>query len=479
LRTAERETKGIDWVSDDERRGRPRRLFWPWTAANLSLFPVATGVFVVGLGLSYWEAVLAIVIGLAISYPLVGVTALAGVRGGAPTMTLSRAAFGFHGNKIPTGLSFLSTVGWEIISVALGALAARTVLRRLDLGVSESVLLVASFAVISIVTVVVCVYGYDLLMRVQKALALTGAALSIMYFAIIVPKLDLSFDAAPAGTAPLLAGIVFVAAGGGLSWANSGADYSRYLPVDSSPRGIVGWTTFAGILTPLVLMLSGVLLTAGDPQLAAAVAGDPFGALATLLPTWFLIPFTVSVICSCIAGAVMNLYSSGLILLALGLKARREIAVGIDGGLMILGGVYLIFFAPNFFDPFMSFLTLFAVPSAAWTAIFVTDMLLHRRNGYLKDDLYTPQGVYGRFNVAAVPALIVSALLGWGLVTSRDPNIDAILGYWLPDSVEHGSFGASNVGVVLTFVIAGLLYATLSAFNRTRMSSARGSSNFA
>jgi purine-cytosine permease-like protein len=204
-------------------------------------------------------------------------------------------------------------------------------------------------------------------------------------------------------------------------------------------------------------MLSGVLLSAGDPQLASAVAKDPFGALATLLPTWFLIPFTISVILSCIAGAVMNLYSSGLILLALGVPLRREIAVGIDGGLMVLGGVYLIFVAPTFFDPFMSFLTLFAVPSAAWAAIFITDMLLHRRDGYAKDELYSRRGV----KPPAVLALIFSALAGWGLVSSRDPYIDSLLGYWLPDSAKHGSFAASNIGVFLTFVIAGLLYAGL------------------
>jgi NCS1 family nucleobase:cation symporter-1 len=460
-KTWQPERKGIDWVAENERHGTPRRLFWPWTAANLSLFPVASGIFVVTLGLSWLEAVIAIVIGLLVSYPLVGLTALAGVRGGAPTMTLSRATFGYHGNKIPTGLSFLSTVGWEIISVALGALAGRTVLRRLDLGLNENILLAVCFAVIALATIVICVYGYDVLMRAQKWLSIIGAVLAAIYFVIIIPRLDFSFETEP-GTVPIVAGIIMVAAGGGLSWANSGADYSRYLPVNSPKRGVVGWTTFAGILTPLILMLSGVLLSAGDPKLASAVARDPFGALAALLPTWFLIPFTLSVILSCVAGAVMNLYSSGLILLTLGVPLRRQAAVAIDGGLMVLGGIYLVFLAPNFFDPFMSFLTLFAVPSAAWVAIFLTDMLLHRRAGYPHEEIYPGRGV----KPAAVLALVCSALTGWGLVSSRDRYIDSLLGYWLPDSAKHGSFAASNIGVFLTFVIAGFLYAVLAKSRR-------------
>ncbi|GAB3882327.1 cytosine permease [Kibdelosporangium lantanae] len=451
-----RERRGIDQITTDERHGTPGQLFWPWTAANLSLFPVTSGIFVVTLGLDWWSAVFAVVVGLAISYPLVGVTAVAGVRGGAPTMTLSRATFGYQGNKIPTALSFLSTVGWEVISVALGALATRTVLGHL--GWAGDGALAVSFAVIAGATIVICVYGYDVLMRVQKWLAIVGAVLAAVYFAIIIPDLDFAAES-PKSTVPVLAGIVMVAAGGGLSWANSGADYSRYLPVTSSRKGVFGWTTFAGILTPLVLMLSGILLSAGDPRLAGTVAKDPFGALATLLPTWFLVPFTISVILSCVAGAVMNLYSSGLILLALGVPLRREFAVGIDGGLMVLGGIYLIFVAPTFFDPFMSFLTLFAVPSAAWTAIFVTDLLLNRRDGYAPEELYPPHA--RAFKPAAVLALVMSALVGWGLVTSRDPYINSLLGYWLPDSARHGSFAASNVGVFLTFLIAAGLYAAL------------------
>lgn len=432
-----RERKGIDWVTQDERHGSPRALFWPWTAANLSLFPVVSGIFVVTLGLSWWAAVVAIVVGLVVSYPLVGLTALAGVRGGAPTMTLSRATFGLQGNKIPTGLSFLSTVGWEIISVALGALAARTALSRL--GLTGNGTLAVSFAVIALATIIICIYGYDVVMRSQKWLAIIGAALAVTYFALVIP--DLHFTAeSPPSTAPIVAGIVLVAAGGGLSWANSGADYSRYLPVTSSRRGIVGWTTFAGVLTPLVLMLSGVALSAGDPDLAARVAKDPFGALAAQLPTWFLVPFTISVILSCVAGAVMNLYSSGLILLALGVPLRREVAVSIDGGLMVLGGIYLIFVAPTFFDPFMAFLKLFAVPSAAWAAIFITDMLLYRRNGYAQEDLYPPRA--RAFQPVAVLTLIVSAVVGWIL-----PN---------------------DIGVFLTFVLAGVLYAAVSWPVRSR-----------
>jgi purine-cytosine permease-like protein len=45
-------------------------------------------------------------------------------------MTLSRAAFGVKGNKIPGFLSYLIFVGWEIVLVSLATLASETVFTR-------------------------------------------------------------------------------------------------------------------------------------------------------------------------------------------------------------------------------------------------------------------------------------------------------------------------------------------------------------
>ena len=51
--------------------------------------------------------------------------ALAGKRGSAPTMVLSRAAFGVRGNALPAGLSYVLLVGWD--RVALGVADGRGV----------------------------------------------------------------------------------------------------------------------------------------------------------------------------------------------------------------------------------------------------------------------------------------------------------------------------------------------------------------
>lgn len=460
-KTFEVERKGIDWITDEERRGTPRRLFWPWFAANASFFTVAYGVFVVGLGLSPWQGALAVVIGLGVSYPVVGVVALAGMRGGAPTMALSRAAFGVYGNRLPTLFVYLSLVGWETISVSIGALATRTVLARIDPALATTPMVALGFALTVVVVIIVGIYGYNLILRVQKYITIAVMVTTAAYFVLIVPTLDFSRPAAGGGLALFVGGVSLVIANG-IGWSSGGGDYSRYLPRTSSPKAVAGWTAVGAGSAPLLLMLFGVLLTAGNPALAAAAAADPVGAFAAALPTWFLYPFLLATMLSVTAGAVFNLYSSGLNLQALGVRLPRWLAVAIDGVIMVVGGIYLVFVTPSFFAPLQAFLIVIGVVTAGWASIFVVDLFLYRGNGYEPEALYDPRGAYGRFNVAGVVSLVVAAGVGWGLVTSQDPNLRHVLGYLLTDAAQAGSAGAANIGVAVAFFVGGLLYAVIS-----------------
>ena len=107
------------------------------------------------------------------------------------------------------------------------------------------------------------------------------------------------------------------------------------------------------------------------------MAGDPIGTLATLLPTWALVPFLLAAILSLVSGAVLGIYSSGLTLLSLGVKLKRPQAAGVDGVLLTLGTIYVVFFADNFINPFQSFLITLGVPLAAWAGIMIADLAQH------------------------------------------------------------------------------------------------------
>ena len=138
-------------------------------------------------------------------------------------------------------------------------------------------------------------------------------------------------------------------------------------------------------------------------------------------------------------------------------------AAGIDGVVMILGTIYLVWIAANFLGPFQAFLITLGVPIAAWCGYFLGDLLLRRRD-YAAADLYDPRGRYGAVNPIAVAALVVGTVLGWGLVTSTARGF-GWQGYLLgPAGLggRTGSWAYANLGVLVALVV-GFIAALLSA----------------
>ncbi|MGN6523197.1 MAG: allantoin permease, partial [Actinomycetes bacterium] len=207
------------------------------------------------------------------------------------------------------------------------------------------------------------------------------------------------------------------------------------------------------------------LLAGTSKDLSDAIQGDPIGALTTLLPTWFLVPFAIVAILGIIGGAVLDIYSSGLTLLTLGLRTARWKAAGIDGVLMILGTIYVVFFAADFIGPFQGFLITLGVPIAAWCGVFLADLAL-RRLPYSDTDLYASEGRYGSANPVAIGLVIVATLLGWGLVTNTLAGWLAWQGYLLGPLGLGGRDGAwayANLGVLVAIVVGFVGYLILGA----------------
>jgi len=464
------EANGINVIGDDQRKGTPRQLFWPWFAANVSVLGLSYGSFTLGFGISFWQAVIAGLVGIVFSFLLCGFVAVAGKRGSAPTMILSRAAFGVRGNWVATAISWVLTVGWETVLTVLATLATATVFTQLGWGGGPTVKIVA-LLVVAVLTVGGGVMGFDLIMRMQTVITIVTAVLTLVFIAFVIPHIDWAkVSAIPSGSAASMIGaLVFLMTGFGLGWVNAAADYSRYLPRHASSRAVIGWTTFGSALAPVVLLVAGLLLAGSSPDLNKAIAADPIGALASVLPTWYLVPFVIVAVLGLVGGCVLNIYSSGLALLAAGLKAPRFVAALIDGTIMVLGTVYVAFFADSFLGPFQGFLITLGTPIAAWCGVMLADIAA-RRGGYAEADLYDPKGRYGSVNWLAVGTVLVSTVVGWGLVTNTYANWLSWQGYLLEPlglGGRDGAWAAANLGVLAALVI-GFVATWVSQRSRVR-----------
>ncbi|GAA1875010.1 purine-cytosine permease family protein [Lapillicoccus jejuensis] len=448
------ETNGLDVIAEGERHGVPRSLFWPWFASNISVLAIPYGAFVLGFGLSFWQAVVASLVGIVLSFLLCGFVSLAGKRGSAPTMVLSRASFGVRGNRLPSFVSWLLTVGWETVLVVLATLATATIADRLGWGGGTGTKVVALVVVVA-VTVTAGIFGFELIMRLQTWITVATAVLTIGYVVLALPKVSWStVSALPSAPLPeVLGAIVLLVTALGLGWVNCAADYSRYLPRSASSRGVVGWTTFGASLGPVVLVVFGLLLTGSDEKLSTAIQADPIGALTTILPTWYLVPFALVAILGLLGGIVLDIYSSGLSLLSLGVPVTRPVAAAIDGALMTVGAVVVVFFADSFVGPFQGFLITMGVPIAAWCGIFLGDLTLRRRP-YADADLQSPRGRYGAVRWDSVALMVVGTVLGWGLVTNTYAGWLSWQGFLLgPFGGRSGTWAYSGLGVLVAIVV--------------------------
>lgn len=472
------EMVGLDVIPESDRKGKPSDLFMPWFAANISVLGISWGAWVLGFGISFWQAVIASVIGVVFSFLVCGVIAIAGKRGSAPTLVLSRAAFGHDGNRISALISWILTVGWETFLCIMAVQAAATVMGALGVGNHVAAQIVALILVVAIAAGS-GVLGFDTIMRVQTWITWATAILTVIYLALVLPSVDWSVvSAIPAGpTTAVIGALCMLLAGFGFGWINAAADYSRYLPRTSSTSGVVFWTTVGSALPTLVVVISGLLLVGSDADLGEAINLDPIGALTTILPTWFLTPFALVAILGLIGGIVMDIYSSGLSLLATGVPIVRPVATGIDGTIMLVGTIAVVFFAPDFITPFNGFLTTLGVVIAGWGGVMIADILL-RHGDYNEPDLFRRHGVYGSVNWGAVASLLIATIVGWGLVVNTNASWLSWQGYLLgPLGGREGAWAYSNIGILLAMVVGFLGY-LLTSRGRVRAQERQGARAF-
>ncbi|BDZ44191.1 purine-cytosine permease family protein [Naasia aerilata] len=382
-------------------------LFWAGTQANL--LPMTLGALAVTLGLSLWQAVIAIVLGNAF-FILVAIACIAGPRAGVPTLTFSRAAFGVRGNLPNVALTWIALVAFECLNTILAALAILAFLPII--GIPDPGLPAQIISVIVVVAVgaTVAAFGHGAMVWIQRVASIV---LVIAVVLVLIFTLGGAQWAGRTGVEPgaLIATLTIAAAAnasGPISYLFNAPEYFRYLPRDVNPRKLF-WTLFTvgfGVAT-LLGVLGAVLASQVDMS-------DPIGAPAVLMPTPVYLVFLLAAILGTISNNVPTLYSSGLTLQALGLPITRLTGTLIDSVLSTLLTLYVVVSGG-----FLDVLTIFAALLIVWLLPFGATYLadaVSRRWRYDPVDLHDRSrlGQYAGVNTPGWVALlagIVTALL--------------------------------------------------------------------
>ncbi|PRY62227.1 purine-cytosine permease family protein [Glycomyces artemisiae] len=418
------EQRGIEPVPDKDRNGNAFQLFWVWFAANISVLGLPLGATLVALGLNIWQAVIVALIGAFGSFALVGIVSVAGRRGGAPSMTLSRAVFGVRGNAGPTFVSLLSRLGWETVNTTTAAfvlLSLFSIFAGEEIAAKDApVLTLVAIAVFVVCTLLVSGLGHTAILVIQRWATWIFGALNLVVAAFLIATVDWdAVTATPAGSwSAVLLGIGTIAAGTGIGWANAGADMARYQKTSVKAAHLIA-SSAAGAGIPLLLLIAlGSLLTAGSPDLATAP--DPVAAIREMLPAGMAVPYLIAAFGGLLLSNHLSVYSAGLTTLTLGVRVKRVYAVTLDVVVTFLGSIYFMLIAGDFYGPFIAFISLLAIPITAWLGVFLVDMLKRRT--------YDP-----------------AALM----------DVRRTSGYWYRGGVEWRAVGAWLIAIVLGYVLRG------------------------
>ncbi|MFJ8670474.1 cytosine permease [Streptomyces sp. NPDC093589] len=453
------EQRGVDTIPDEERTSGPRDLISILLGSNLALGVVIFGWLPVSFGLGFWPSVTSLVAGTAVGTVLTAPLALVSLRSATNLSTSSGAHFGVRGRLIGSVIGLLLSLGYTALTLWVGGDAVVGCLHRLIGLPAGGPTYALVYALLAGATAVGAVYGYRVLLRLSKVLAV---GLTILLALGIVAYAGTFTTAAPHGTSYLLGGfwqtwlLAAVSAGlsGPIAFITLLGDYSRYI----SPRRHSSKKVFGAACLGLVVGLLIPQLFGTFTALAVGAGGDYAGPLVAGAPFWYLALLLLNASAGSVGNAGLMLYSMGLDLDAILPRATRTQAtyvVAAVSTVLVFGGHFL--WAAQ--DAMTSFVLLMTAVGTPWAVITVIGFV-RCRGRYDADALQvynrgTRGGVYwyrAGWNTHAALAWVLGSAVG--LMGVDTPFYQGPL---LPLT------GGIDVSFLLAAAVAGLAYLALGA----------------
>ncbi|MFF9014584.1 cytosine permease [Streptomyces sp. NPDC014870] len=452
------EQRGVDTIPEAERTSGPRDLLAILLGSNLCLGVIVFGWLPVSFGLGLWASVSAVVTGTLVGVAVTAPLALVSLRTATNLSTSSGAFFGVRGRLVGSVVGLLLSLGYTALTLWIGGDVVVGTLARLTGLPTGGATHAAVYAVLAACTVVGAVYGYGLLLRLSKALAI-GMTL-LLGLGLVAYAGDLT--TAPVADTPYLLGsfwptwvLAAVAAGlsGPVAFITLLGDYTRYIsPARYSSRTV--WrTTCIGLVAGLLIPQLFGTYTA----LAARGALDYAGPLVAASPAWYVVPLLLAATAGTVGNAGLMLYSMGLDLDAILPRATRARATLVVAA-VATAFVFLGHFASDAQSAMTSFVLLLTAIGTPWAVI---TLIGHAR---CKGE-YDPEAlqVYNRrarggaywYTAGWHPRATVSWALGAGVGLAA-----------VSTPLYEGPLLALTGGIDCSFVLSGLvggaLYAALT-----------------
>src|ERR1700721_2198181 len=247
------EVHSIDWIPDTERHGKPWQQAMLWFLGNFQYFTIPIGFVGPALGLSLGWSILAGALGIWFGTLFMAFHATQGPIFGLPQMIQTRAQLGYRGVVVALFAVLFTYMAFNVADQVLLA-------SGLHGAFGWNSQLVA--AVTAVLAAALAVFGYDWVHRVFRfLLVISLPCYAIISVAILVGHAGGHAPAHPGGFvfAAFMAQFS-VAAAYNITYAPYVSDYTRYMPRDTSPRGIIAAVFFGASGSAVWLIALGAWL---------------------------------------------------------------------------------------------------------------------------------------------------------------------------------------------------------------------------
>ena len=450
---------GIEPIPPADRTATPFDLFRVAFGGANTFATVVLGTFPILLfGLSFYEGVLAVLLGIVAGGIILAPMALFGPANGTNNAVSSGAHFGVVGRIVGSFLSLLTAVTFFAISIfTSGDILVGALDRLLGTGQSKALLTVA-YALFAIAILVICLYGFRFMLATNKVAVIAATLLYILGTIAYGPEFDPGFGGSRESLLPAFIGSTLIVMSNPLSFGAFLGDWSRYIPPTASKTQLMLAAFFSQLATVIPFVFG--LATASVIAATASEDGQALYSvgLVEITPGWFLIPVALIAVIGGLSTGTTSLYGTGLdfsSVVPFLSRFQSTLLVGSIATAIVLVALY----TGEIITAIITFATLIIVCTTPWVVIMAIGYFA-RRGFYRPDDLQVFNrgqrgGSYwfsGGYNWRGLAAWIPAALVGVFFVN-------------IPEQFEgplRNTFGGVlegvDVSLVVVIVLAAVLY---------------------
>ncbi|MFM8894560.1 MAG: purine-cytosine permease family protein, partial [Actinomycetales bacterium] len=397
---------------------RPIDLFRIQFGGANTFATVILGTFPILLGLSFWQAVAATVLGVVVGAVILMPMGLFGPRLGTNNAVSSGAHFGVRGRIVGSFLSLLTAIAFYSISVWVSGDALAGALNRIFAVPDSSLLRAVIYAILGALVIVVVIYGFQFMLLVNKVVVIGNTVLILLGILAYAGSFSPSYDPGPQAYAlgsfwPTFVLSALIVMGNPISFGAFLGDWSRYIPRATSTPRLLSATIWAQLAT-LIPFIFGVAT-------ATLITGSDYVyELVQISPLWYAVLLMVVAFLGGMSTGITSLYGTGLDFSSVFPRFSR-VQASIFIGLIAFAFILVGRLAFDLVASVNAFIGAIVICTTPWMIIMTIGYIV-RRGAYYPSDVqvfnrgqrggryWFSAGINWRGMVAWIPAAILGLL---------------------------------------------------------------------